>query len=62
MKKGQLHTRTHMYKLYQITYKTSKPQINKLHAANQLTDLDLSGRLLLCKGANHLNTIILMHA
>ena len=43
MKKGQLHTRTHMYKLYQITYKTSKPQINKLHAANQLTDLDLSG-------------------
>ena len=47
MKKGKLHTHTHthtrMYTLYQMTYKTSKPQINKLHAANQLTDLDLSG-------------------
>jgi len=53
MKKGKLHTharthsRTHthtsMYKLYQMTYKTSKQQINKLHTANQLTDLVLSG-------------------
>jgi len=32
-----------MYKLYQMTYKTSKPQINKLHATNQLTDLVLRG-------------------
>ena len=45
MKKGKLHTHTHtlMYKLYQITYKTDKQQINKLHAANQLTDLVLNG-------------------
>ena len=43
MKKGKLHTYTSMYKLYQMTYTTSKPQINKLHAANQLTDLVLSG-------------------
>ena len=28
-----------------MTYKTSKPQINKLHAANQLTDLVLKGRI-----------------
>ena len=44
---ARTHTHTHihtsMYKLYQMTYKTSKPQINKLHAANQLTDLVLSG-------------------
>ena len=37
------HTHTSMYKLYQMTYKTSKQQINKLHTANQLTDLVLSG-------------------
>ena len=36
------HIHTNMYKLYQMTYKTSKHQINKLHAANQLTDLVLS--------------------
>ena len=38
----QTHTHTSMYKLYQMTYKTSKQQINKLHTANQLTDLVLS--------------------
>ena len=51
MKKGKLHTHTlthththtSMYKLYQMTYKTSKPQINKLHATNQVIDLVLSG-------------------
>ena len=52
MKKGKLHTHAHarthahiytsMYKLYQMTYKTSKQQINKRHTANQLTDLVLS--------------------
>jgi len=48
MKKGHAHTHihtnahTHMYKLYQMTYKRSKQQINKLHTANQLTDLVLS--------------------
>ena len=49
MKKRKIHThaRTHthtsMYKLYQMTYKTGKQQINKLHTTNQLTDLVLSG-------------------
>jgi len=36
MKQGKLHTHTHTSKLYQMTYKTSKPQINKLHATNWL--------------------------
>ena len=39
-KENYTHTHKSMYKLYQMT---SKPQINKLHAANQLTDLALSG-------------------
>ena len=55
MNKEKLHTQTHIhtykytykhtykqYKLYQMTFKTSKQQINKLHSANQLTDLVLS--------------------